>query len=158
MEIRVAAYDDPDAQKLITEVQQEYVVRYGTPDDTPVRPEEFAPPNGLFLVGYLDGVPVATGAWRVREEDGGALRDGDAEIKRMFVVTAARGRGLARAMLAEIERTALAAGRRRMVLETGTKQPEAIELYRSSGYREMAGFGYYAGEAESRYYGKSLTG
>ncbi|AXB48633.1 GNAT family N-acetyltransferase [Amycolatopsis albispora] len=158
MEIRVTAYDDPDAQKLIAEVQQEYVVRYGSPDESPVRPEEFAAPNGLFLVGYLDDVPVATGAWRVRDADGGVLRDGDAEIKRMYVTATARGRGFARAMLAELERTALAAGRRRMVLETGTEQPEAIELYRSSGYLEMDGFGYYADTVESRYYRKSLTG
>ncbi|MGC7096890.1 GNAT family N-acetyltransferase [Amycolatopsis lurida] len=158
MEIRVTAYDDPDAQKLIGEVQQEYVVRYGTPDESPVRPEEFAPPQGLFLVGYLDGVAVATGAWRVRDGADAPLLDGDAEIKRMYVTGAARGRGFARAMLAELERTALAAGRRRMVLETGTEQPEAIELYRSSGYLEMDGFGYYAHEETSRYYRKSLTG
>ncbi|WP_153036893.1 GNAT family N-acetyltransferase [Amycolatopsis sp. YIM 10] len=157
MEIRVTAYDDPDAQKLIAEVQQEYLERYGTPDEGPARPEEFAPPAGLFMVGYLDGNPVATGAWRARSADGGPLRDGDAEIKRMFVVAAARGRGLARVMLAELERTALAAGRRRMVLETGTEQPEAIELYRSSGYLEMDGFGHYAEDPRSRYFGKLLT-
>ena len=154
----MTAYDHPDAQKLIAEVQQEYVVRYGSPDESPVRPEEFAPPHGLFLVGYLEGVPVATGAWRVRDGAEAPLCDGDAEIKRMYVTGAARGRGLARAMLAELERTALAAGRRRVVLETGTEQPEAIELYRSSGYLEMDGFGYYAGTAESRYYRKALTG
>ncbi|RZQ64682.1 GNAT family N-acetyltransferase [Amycolatopsis suaedae] len=157
MQIKVVPYDDPDAQKLIAEVQQEYVVRYGSADATVVRAEEFAPPLGLFVVGYLDGVPVATGAWRVRDADGGHLLDGDAEIKRMYVSATARGRGLARAVLAELESTARAAGRRRMVLETGTKQPEAIALYESSGYTPMSGFGYYADEPDSRYFSKSLV-
>ena len=62
------------------------------------------------------------------------LRDGDAEIKRMYVIAAHRGRGIARAVLAELERTAAAAGRRPMVLETGDRQPEAVALYTSSGY------------------------
>ena len=55
----------------------------------------------------------------------------------MFVVAAHRDRGHARAVLAELERSAAAAGRRRAVLETGTRQPEAIALYTSSGYVPM---------------------
>ena len=60
-------YDDPDARKLMDEVQQEYVRRYGEPDISPMDPAEFAPPRGLFLVGYEDGTPVATGAWRAHD-------------------------------------------------------------------------------------------
>ncbi len=52
----------------------------------------------------------------------------------MFVPAGHRGRGFARAVLAELERIAAAAGRRRTVLETGTRQPEAIALYTSAGY------------------------
>ncbi len=61
----------------------------------------------------------------------------------MFVHRSHRGRGYARAVLAQLERTAAAAGRRRAVLETGTRQPEAIALYTSAGYRPAARFGCY---------------
>ncbi|MCK2242367.1 MULTISPECIES: GNAT family N-acetyltransferase [unclassified Crossiella] len=157
MELRTLAYDHPDATALIAEVQQEYVVRYGDEDITPVDPAEFAPPRGLFLVGYLDGVPMVCGGWRAHDADEPGFADGDAELKRMFVVQAARGRGLARVLLAELERTALAAGRRRMVLETGTEQPEAIALYTSSGYAPIAKFGVYAGYDNSRCFGKQIA-
>jgi len=96
--------------------------------------------------------------WRAR--DGGsdpALRDGDAEVKRMFVHAAHRGRGHARAVLAELERTAAAAGRRRAVLETGTRQPEAMALYTSAGYRPTARFGVYRDSPNSRCYAKILA-
>ncbi|WP_442876179.1 GNAT family N-acetyltransferase [Amycolatopsis sp. NBC_01480] len=141
----------------MAEVQLEYVKRYGSEDATPMDPAQFAPPRGLFLVGYVGEVPVATGAWRAHDEPASTLRAGDAELKRMYVVESARGRGYARVMLAELERTAAAAGRLRAVLETGTEQPEAIALYGSSGYVEIPGFGLYKDEAESRYFGKDLA-
>lgn len=136
-------FDDPDAQKLIAEVQQEYIARYGDPDETPVTAHEFEPPNGLFLVGYLDDRPVASGAWRRHAADAEGYRDGDIEIKRMYVGDSVRGKGFARRILAKLESTAREAGARRMVLETGTVQPEAIELYRSSGYRRIPNYGHY---------------
>jgi GNAT superfamily N-acetyltransferase len=157
MEIRVAAYDDPDAVKLIAEIQQEYMVRYGGPDETPVDVSEFVSPRGVFLVGYADGVPVASGAWRAHDGPATDFRPGDVELKRMYVVPTARGRGFARVMLAELERTAAAAGRLRAVLETGTEQPEAITLYMSSGYYLIENFGVYKNEPESRCFGKALT-
>jgi uracil-DNA glycosylase len=157
MRIDAVAYDHPDAVALIDEVQGEYVRRYGGEDSTPVEPAEFAPPQGLFLVGYVDGVPVACGGWRAHGSDEPEFRDGDVEIKRMYVAPPARGRGLARALLAELERTAMAAGRRRAVLETGTEQPEAIGLYTSSGYTAITKFGIYRDAPRSRCYGKTLT-
>ncbi|KID31054.1 GNAT family N-acetyltransferase [Prauserella rugosa] len=144
MDIRTLPFDHPDSAKLIDLVQQEYVTRYGDPDVTPVDPAEFAAPQGIFLVGYRDEVPVACGGWRSHDEDDGSLRAGDAEIKRMFVVDGERGKGYARTMLAALERTASDAGCHRIVLETGLKQPEAIALYRSSGYHEIDKFGVYA--------------
>jgi GNAT superfamily N-acetyltransferase len=137
-------------------VQQEYVQRYGGIDDTPVDPADFAPPRGFFTVGYAAGRPVACGGWRARDAAGPPLRDGDAEIKRMFVLVAHRGQGYARAVLAELERTAAAAGRRRTVLETGTRQPEAIALYASAGYAPMPRFGYYRDSPNCWCFAKSL--
>jgi GNAT superfamily N-acetyltransferase len=155
--IRAVSYDDPDAGKLIAEVQQEYVRRYGGVDSTPVTPEEFMPPVGLFLLGYADGVAVSSGGWRRHDSAEPGFRDGDAELKRMYVVPAYRGRGLAREMLAELERTAARAGYRRLVLETGLGQPEAIELYTSSGYTPIEKFGIHRCAAGSRCFGKILS-
>jgi GNAT superfamily N-acetyltransferase len=151
LELRPAAYDDEVAAGLIEQVQQEYVVRYGGRDVAPVDPGEFSPPHGLFLVAVLDGTPIGCGGWR-------DLGDGRVEIKRMFTAPTARGRGVARALLAELERTAAAAGHARVVLETGLAQPEAMTLYRSAGYDPVAGFGYYAGRPLSRAFGKDLGG
>ena len=149
MLIRPVGYADPDASKLIAAVQQEYVVRYGGQDGTPVDPAEFTPPAGLFLVGYAGGEPVASGGWRSHGTD--------AEIKRMYVAPAFRHRGLARQLLAELERTAAAAGHRRVILESGSQQPEAVALYRSSGYTPIPPFGIYAAAQGAVHLGKELA-
>lgn len=154
--MRTVGFEHPDAVALIDEVQQEYVRRYGGTDQTPMDPGQFDPPRGLFVVGYLNGRPVACGGWRAHDSDNPEFLDGDAEIKRMYVTPQARGRGLARALLAELERTAGAAGRLRIVLETGWAQPEAIGLYLSSGYSDVPKFGMYREEKGSICYGKSL--
>src|SRR5690606_20796679 len=117
MLIKAVGYDHPDAVRLVEAIQQEMVERYGGPDETPVTAADFAPPRGLFLVGYVDGTAVACAGWRSRGED--------AELKRMYVDPSVRGNGYARRLLAEIERTARAAGHRRVILETGDRQPEA---------------------------------
>lgn len=158
LELRVVAYDHPDAVALVATVQEEYVDRYGGPDGSPLSAEEFAPPAGIFLVGYLDGRPVACGGWRRRDADETlGLRDGDVEVKRMYVGRAERGNGYSRLLLRELERTAVAAGGRRMVLETGTRQPEALGLYTSAGYQPIARFGKYSCSPHSRYLGKPLA-
>jgi len=118
----------------------------------------FVPPSGLYLIAYdSEDRPVATGGWRTQDENPLGYTDGDAELKRMYVVPEARGLGLARRILAALEDDARAAGRARMVLETGDMQPEAIALYASSGYAECAKFGHYRCYENSRCMAKSLT-
>ncbi|MFE4049089.1 GNAT family N-acetyltransferase [Streptomyces sp. YIM B13518] len=158
MEIRPVPYDHPDAVKLDAEVQAEYDIRYGDGGDaTPMDPADFRPPNGVYLIAYDEsGVPVASGGWRAQDANDEGNRDGDAELKRMYVIEQMRGRGLARRILAALEEDARAAGRVRMVLETGTKQPEAIALYASSGYEPCEKFGYYRFHEDSRCYAKAL--
>ncbi|MFE6052339.1 GNAT family N-acetyltransferase [Kitasatospora sp. NPDC056446] len=157
VEFRVTGYAHPDAQALSAEVQQEYVRRYGDPDFTEMRPEHFEAPAGLFLIAYLDGRPVACGGWRAKQAGPDGLRDGDAELKRMFVIPEARGRGLARGVLRRLEQTAVEAGRTRFVLETGTEQPEAIALYESEGYTAVRKFGFYKDHPLSVCLGKELV-
>ncbi|MFG2603898.1 GNAT family N-acetyltransferase [Streptomyces sp. NPDC048514] len=158
MYIRPVRFDHPDAVKLNDEVQAEYHLRYGDGGDaTALDSADFDPPRGVYLIAYdAHDRPVATGGWRSQDSNDEGNEDGDAELKRMYVIEEMRGRGLARRMLAALEEDARMAGRVRMVLETGTKQPEAIALYASSGYEPCARFGYYRHYEESRCFAKKL--
>ncbi len=142
-------YDDPVVRALEAQVQQEYQRLYGGPDETATDPGQFAAPDGVFVVGWAGSEPVATGGLRRHDED-------SAEIKRMYVVDAHRGRGYARAVLAWLEAHAAAVGYRRILLETGAMQPGAIALYESSGYLPVTGFGHYQDSPLSRSFAKLL--
>lgn len=150
--------DHPDAQLLVEEVQAEYVRRYGGRDDTPVDPDEFEPPRGGFHIALLDGVPVASGAWRWREDLTVLGVQRPAELKRMYVRPAWQRRGIARAVLAHLEAEAQAAGARVVVLETGTAQPEAIAFYEASGYEPVASFGHYRESELNRCFARRIGG
>ena len=150
LELRDEPYDGPIAQQLVAEVQQEYTVRYGSPDITPVDPTEFAPPDGRFVIAYLDTTPVAMGGVRRIDVD-------VVEIKRMYVVPDYRGRGVSRVVLAHLETLALELGATRVLLETGQKQPEAMRLYETSGYERVDNFGHYRCEPDSVSYGKNIS-
>jgi GNAT superfamily N-acetyltransferase len=90
----------------------------------------FDGPGTAWLVLYEDGVPVACGGLR-------PLGAGVAEIKRMFVTAAARGRGHGRALLAELERRARDAGYDRVRLYTTEVLHEARALYADAGYHRI---------------------
>ena len=153
IEIRPARYDDPVAQVIVADALADLAVRYGggSGDDTPVDAAEFEPPEGRFLIAYVDGAPAGCGGWRTRPDD----RDA-AEIKRMYTAPAHRGRGVASAVLRALEESARAAGRERTVLETGSKQPEAVALYEKLGYERIPNFGYYREYAGCLSFGRSL--
>jgi GNAT superfamily N-acetyltransferase len=144
-------YDDPVAQDLVERVQQEYVARYGGPDEAVVDPEEFLPPQGLFLAAEVAGEPVGSGAWR-------AMGAGMAEIKRVYVAPALRRRGLAQLIVAALERSAAQAGHRSVVLNSGARQPEALALYEQLGYGPVPGYGVYACAPGAVFLGKDLVG
>jgi GNAT superfamily N-acetyltransferase len=127
--------DDPLAQPLLAQLAVEYSQRYGgTPEAhlswLPVPSAELAAPDGGLLIGLLDGVPVTGGAFRRFDAD-------TAEFKRIWTDSAYRRRGYAKALLGELEATAVARGYRRVYLITGDRQPEAEALYRLTGYTEV---------------------
>lgn len=97
---------------------------------------------GHVVVVYLDDRAVGCGAIK-------PYQDQTIEIKRMFVLPDFRGRGLAGAVLAELERWAAELGFAEAILETGKKQPEAIRLYEKSGYSHIPNFGQYQGVENS---------
>jgi GNAT superfamily N-acetyltransferase len=139
VEIRLVAYTDPLAERLVTAALRDLATRYGGDgDSTPVEPREFEPPNGAFLVALRGGEPVGCAGWRSHGDDGGT-----AELKRMYTVPAARGKGVARRLLAAVEQSARDLGRKRLILECGDRQPEAIGLYHSAGYDRIENFGFY---------------
>jgi GNAT superfamily N-acetyltransferase len=147
--IRPVAFESTVAQQLIAEALVDLGARYGgSGDDTPVDPAEFRPPAGDFLVAFLDGAPAGCGGWRSHGEV--------AELKRMFTAPMARGRGVGRAILAAVERSARDHGRKRMILECGVRQPEAIAMYEACGYGRIEDFGYYRNHAGVRSYGRDL--
>ncbi|WP_067507657.1 GNAT family N-acetyltransferase [Actinoplanes sp. TFC3] len=149
IQIREARFDDPDVQSLISLALAELSNRYGgSGDDTPVAASDFAPPSGAFLVASSSGRLVGCAGWRTHGDD--------AELKRMFTIEQARGRGVARQVLAAVEESARERGRKRVILETGDKQPEAIALYEKCGYARIEDFGYYKGEAGVLSYAKVL--
>jgi GNAT superfamily N-acetyltransferase len=151
LEIKAARYTDPVAQGFVADIMADLTERYGGGDDTPLDPTEFDPPHGVFLVAWLDGEAVGSVAWRTH-----AGTDDVAELKRMFVRPAARGRGVAKALLRAVEDSARSAGRKRMVLETGAAQPEAIGLYQAWGYARIENFGHYRDEPDVRSFGRAL--
>jgi GNAT superfamily N-acetyltransferase len=144
-----AAYDGDLAAVLVEELQQEYVVRYGDRDATPVGPGEFAPPLGAFLVALVDGEPAGSAALRRHDET-------TAELKRMFVRSGYRRTGLGRRLLAASEQRAVELGYRRLILETGEKQPEAMSLYVAAGYTPYENFGYHQDSPSVRSFAKHL--
>ena len=146
--LRAVPYDDPDATRLIGAMEVELTARYGDGGLSPAAPQDFQPP-GVFLVADLDGAAVACGA--VRPMSGGV-----GEVKRMYVAPEARGRGVARSLLAALVAHARSSGMSRLQLETGTEQPEAVGLYESEGWTPIAPFGHYADDPRTRCYALEL--
>jgi GNAT superfamily N-acetyltransferase len=156
-------YDATAAVALVADLEAEIEIRYA--DDVPedggdpeeaaawaVRPEQVTPPAGVFLVARIDGVPVGCGALRPALDGTPGL----AEVKRMYTRPEARRRGVSRAILARLEDAARAFGYRRIQLETGTRQPEAMTLYEAAGYHRIEPYGEFRDDPLSVCYAKDL--
>ena len=145
-------YTSPVAAALVSAALADLTGRYGGDGDgTPVDPAQFDPPGGAFLVAWLDSRPAGCGGWRTHH---GA--PATAEIKRMYTVPEARGRGVGLALLRALEESARAAEYQRVILETGYRQPEAIALYEKAGYVRIPDFGHYRDEPGVRSFGREL--
>jgi GNAT superfamily N-acetyltransferase len=153
IEIRPMRFGAPVARTIVAAALADLGARYDSEngDDTPVESVEFDPPNGLFLIAWRGTEAVGCAGWRSHGD-----ADEVAELKRLYVTPAARGNGVASALLGAVEDAAREAGRVRIILECGARQPEAIALYEKSGYERIEDFGYYKGYPEVRSYGRSL--
>lgn len=141
--LRFSAVDPrgDDAMGLLREAAIEARALYPElfPPGTPWPDNEPTPGRGVYLVGYTDGKPVACGALRPLDVE-------TAEVRRMFVSASCRRRGIAKAVLAELEKHAAALGFKVMRLETGKRQLSAMALYERQGFRRIPPFGEYVGD------------
>ena len=125
-----------EVRALIDELDQTLAREYLPEQQHGLRPETIFQPGVRFFVARLDGRAVGCG--------GVALFESFAEVKRMYVRGDARGRGIARALLAGIESEARRNGIDVLRLETGDRQFDAIRLYERAGFRRCDVFGDYA--------------
>jgi GNAT superfamily N-acetyltransferase len=132
LEIRREPAGSPDARRLLEAMVREMLDLYAVEEmPTPAESDDLEPPaGGAFLVGREDGRPVAAGALK-------RLEPRVAEIKRMYVMPDARGRGHARRLLAALEDAARELGYERVRLDTGASQPHARALYESAGFEPI---------------------
>jgi GNAT superfamily N-acetyltransferase len=134
LDIRTVPAGEPPASELIEAMVAEGLQVYGSRLDVKGAPsataDQLSPPGGTFLVIYDDGRAVAGGGVKRLSDDVG-------EIKRMYVVPEARSRGLARVLLGALEDAARSLGYTRVRLDTGPRQPHALALYESTGYRRV---------------------
>lgn len=131
--LRPGASDAPESQRLLAAYEAELVslgvtLNHGWAGG--VTPEQLAPPQGAWLVGWRGDEAVACGGVRL-------LSPEVAEIKRMYVDPSARGAGLARRLLADLESAAVELGARVARLDTGRDMAPAVALYRRAGYVEI---------------------
>jgi len=129
--------DNTDFVTLVQQLDKELAVRDG--DEHAF----YAQYNGIAaikhaMVAYSDGVAVACGAIKAFDKD-------SMEVKRMYTIPNARGKGIAAQVLKALEAWAYELGFTSCVLETGKKQPEAIALYSKCGYSITPNYGQYVG-------------
>jgi len=127
----------PDAvwciEQYFSELNTRFEAGFDRAKSIPADAHELMPPRGALFIARLRGRPIGCGALKFHPGE-------PAELKRMWVAREARGLGLGRRLLVELERHAKEAGTRVVRLETNRTLKEAIQLYRSSGYREVAAF------------------
>lgn len=151
MEIRCEKFDSEAARELADALEAELLATYdGVPGSGGLPAASiFEPPDGIFLVGWEDGVPLACGGIARYDE-------ATAEIRRMYVVPEARGRGLPRRVLSALADEARALGYSVVRLETGKLQTEAIGLYAAAGFLPIPRYGPFTNDPKSVCFEKRL--
>jgi putative acetyltransferase len=139
----------PDVRRIFAESSAYLQALYPSESNHVVDADAFAAPDAVFLAARRNGELLGSIAFRI-------IAPGHAEIKRMFVRAEARGLGLGRRLLEALEAAARQRNVDRISLETGIKQPEAIGLYRASGYRDCPPFGTYCDDPLSLFMTKRL--
>jgi ribosomal protein S18 acetylase RimI-like enzyme len=119
--------------EYFSELERRFDTGFDPAQSISANDEEMRPPAGLFLVASLKSDPIGCGGLKFHD-------DAPTEIKRMWVAESARGLGIGRRLLGELERRAAEHGASTVRLETNKTLVEAIGMYRSAGYNEVAAF------------------
>ena len=153
--LRLAPLDPahPDAQALIAQSEALMSALYPSESNHFEPAEGLRPPNGAFWGLWLDEQLVGCGGVKHHAPAG---EPAYGEIKRLFVLESARGRGVAKQLMARLEVELSGRGVTLARLETGIHQPEALALYQRLGYRERGPFGDYAHDPLSAFFEKQL--
>jgi GNAT superfamily N-acetyltransferase len=132
-------YESDAARWVVAQAEAELIARYGGLDDSELglTVAMFEAPNGSFLVARVDGgqegfAPRPVGGVGLR-----GVADGTGEVRRLWVDPSWRGRGIGRTLMAGLEGTALELGLKHLVLATGDRQPEAVQLYQATGWTRL---------------------
>lgn len=140
--------DNPDFQKLVSELDKYLAIRNGAANDFFVQFNQIDQIKHVVVI-YENEQPVGCGA--MKEYDPRTM-----EIKRMFVPVEKRGAGLASSVLTELENWAKELGYSRCILETGEEMTDAVGLYKKSNYKVIPNYGQYENVADSVCFEKKL--
>jgi GNAT superfamily N-acetyltransferase len=149
MEIKVESPYSPEAVDLFERLWAELGEMYGDKGPCRFRPEHVDHPGGVFVIAWRNGEAIGCGAIR-------PLEHGVAELKRMYVRPEVRRMGVAREILATLERKAAELEYTSIRLETGDVQPEAVALYMSEGYASIECYGEHKADPRSRCFEKRV--
>lgn len=139
----------PEVRALIRELDDYLIALYDPEENHLLDIESLRAPDVSFFVARVDGRPLGCGAVRV-------IEPGVGEVKRMYVAPQSRGYGLGRRILSALETRGRDLGLRELKLETGDRQPEALALYRNSGFEPCGPFGGYPQGVTSLFFVKHL--
>lgn len=148
IEIRRTNANNTDFQYLVTFLDKELAERDGDEHAFYAQYNHITNISHV-VVAYVNNLPVACGA--IKKWDADTM-----EVKRMYTLPEFRGKGIALEVLAQLESSAMELGYSKCILETGKKQPEAIQLYTRAGYSNIENYGQYAGVINSVCFGKEL--
>ncbi|MEE4349717.1 MAG: GNAT family N-acetyltransferase [Pacificimonas sp.] len=148
--IEAIAVDHPDVLALIAASDVESAARYAPEHRFASSVAELLASKAFFALAR-DADGMALGG------SGFARRDDYGELKRIFTLPAARGRGVGRAIVAALEAEARRRGMTRMLLETGRESSDALALYRRCGYRERGPFGPYVDNGSSVFMERAIS-
>lgn len=144
----------PIALELMAQLSRDLAERYPEEPDGGAAnfvAAQAGTPRSVFLLAWFGSDAVGCGALRPF-----AATPGTAEIKRMFVLPSARGKGIGREILRELEKHARGFGYTRLCLETGVRQPEAVALYEKEGFLPIPRYPPYADNPRSRCFAKAI--
>lgn len=144
---------DPDASELLSDLYREQLGRYGFADPPELDPRHYTPPHGIFVIVRHGAVLLGCGGYRWFDRPARTV-----EIKRLYLVPAARSYGTGRVLLSWLEQHAASDGAQRAILETGVRNTAAIGLFTAVGYRPIDRYVPGRNPDVNRAFARSLTG